>query len=278
MNHMLKRNDFKQADIVFLDEAYGYLLDLVICKKSILRIHDDISYLFNKGYENFLEKEKEVIKKVDLVIVVSRLLEVAAKEMGAKKVFYLPNAVDFEHFYLGSDTLPEDYKNIVPPRVIYVGTINYWFDVELIAYAANKLPRVSFILIGKSMLDLSNLASLSNVYVLGIRHYNVLPQYMKNADVGIMPFKLIQHIKSSSSNKLYQYMSCGLPVVSMRWQELEYIKSPAYLASNQEEFVEFIKKGLNEKDRGKYIAFAKANSWESRFKKLIKVLYPNKVV
>ncbi len=277
ISNILKKNDFKQADIVFLDEAFDYLLDLVNHKKSILRIHDDISYLFNKGYENFLERKKEVIQKVDLVIVVSRALESVIKEMRAKRVLYLPNGVDFEHFSLGSGTSPTEFKDIPSPRVIYAGSINHWFDVDLVAYAARKLPNISFILIGKPMIDLAKLQSLSNVYMLGKRNHNILTQYFKNVDIWIIPWKRGQFTYYAHPNKLYEYMACGLPVVSTKWEELEYIESPAYLASNYEEFVEQIRIALDEKEKNKYVEFAKANSWENRFSKLMKTLYSNEL-
>lgn len=274
IGHMLERNNFKQVDMLFLDETQTYLLDLGIHKKSVYRIHDDISYL--KDFSALFKLQEEVIQRVDLVIICSKLLESTAKELGAKEVLYLPNAVDFEHFHLGSDELPAEYNNIPSPRVIYVGSVKYWFDVDLVVYIAKRLPDVSFILIGKPRIDLSKLASLSNVYILGIRRYEILPKYLKNAEIGIIPWDYnLNRVKASHPNKLYYYMACGLSVVSTKWRELEYIKSPGYLASNKEEFVELIEKALTDTKRDRYIKFAKANSWEKRFEKLMEVLYPD---
>lgn len=274
---MLKRNNFKQVDVLFLDEAQKYLLDLGIHTKSVYRIHDDISYL--KDFPALFKRQEEVIQRVDLVIVPSKLIESTAKELGAKEVLYLPNAVEFENFHLGSDTLPAEYKNIPSPRVIYVGSIYYWFDVDLVVFAAKKLPNVSFILIGKPGIDFSRLASLPNVFILGIRYYDTLPKYIKNADVGIIPFKRLPITDPvGNCSKLLQYMACGLPVVGIRFKEFEYINTLAHLAEDYEEFVELIEVAINEKDKSKYIEFAKANSWGNRFRKLMKTLYPEENV
>jgi hypothetical protein len=67
-------------------------------------------------------------------------------------------------------------------------------------------------------------------------------------------------------------MACGLPVVSTRWEEMEYIKSPALLATNYEEFLGMITQALNEKDKEKYVGFARMNSWENRFNDLMKAV------
>jgi len=278
INQMCKKNDFEHADLVFLDEAFGYLLDIISYEKCVLRIHDDLSYLFNKGFKNFLRLEKDVMKKVDLVIIVNPLLEAVVKEMGANRVIYIPNGADFDHFFYGSNIMPPEYSNVPAPRVIYVGSINYWLDLDLIAYSAKKLSHVSFILIGNPMIDIKNILSLPNVFVLGKRNHEILPQYIKNANVGIIPWRAdLSRTIFSHPIQFYEYMACGIPVISTKWPELESFESPAYLASTYEEFVRYIEDSIEENDqvRTRNIEFARNNSWENRFGRLIKALYPN---
>lgn len=269
---ILKKNDFNNVDILFLDEPEEYLLNLGLHNKSVYRLHDDIRHL--KKFPALFKREKKLVEKVDLIITCSKLMESFIGEMKNKKILYLPNAVDFEHFYLGDDTLPEEYKSIPSPRVIYVGSISKWFDIDTLYFSAKKLPEVSFVLIGRARTDLSKLHSLKNVYILGTKDYRVLPQYIKNSSVGIMPFKRNEYIDPVHPVKLYEYNACGLPVVSTYWDELENIKSLGNLASDKKEFLDLIIAALNDKDKGKYIEFARKNSWENRYKKLISSLYP----
>jgi glycosyltransferase involved in cell wall biosynthesis len=269
---ILKKNGFNNVDILFLDEPDEYLLDLSLHIHSIYRIHDDITHF--KKYPAIFQAHEEVIKNVDLVVSSSKRMELLAKEVGAKKTLYLPNGVEFKHFSSGSSVLPSEYVEIPIPRIIYVGSIIDWFDVNLVAYTAKKLKNFSFVLIGKPRINISELLSLSNVYILGPRDYKLLPSYIKNADAGIMPFVQNNYIDSASPNKLYIYSSCGLPTVSMKFEELKGISSDiVYSAERKEDFVELLKEAINDKNKERYIRFARENSWESRYKKLIETLY-----
>lgn len=269
---ILLKNNFAEADILFLDEPEEYLLNLKLHKKSVYRVHDDIRHL--RKSPSLFEREKRLIKKVDLIVVCSKLMESFIGEMNPNKILYLPNAVDFEHFYLGDDTLPEEYKNIPSPRVIYIGSISEWLDIETLYFAAKNLPKVSFVLIGRPRTDLSKLNSLRNVYILGAKNYSVLPKYMKNSDVGVIPWDSKNNwVRVSHPNKLYMYMACGLPVVATRWKELEHIKSPAYMASTKEVFADYLDTALDDKNKETYIEFARRNSWGSRYKNLMSSIY-----
>ena len=276
INGVLEKNNFKEVEIVWIDNvSQAYLLDLVGHKKSVFRIADD----YYAEPESFREKERELIQRVDLTIVPSQLIKLKFKETGGNKILYLPHGVNFEHFYYGSDELPEEYRDISSPRVIYVGAIAGFFDAELIEFAARRLTEVSFILIGrpKSYVDIARIARLANVHLLGARDYEVLPRYLKNADLGIVPFKRTRYTDPLIPIKLYEYMACGLPVVSMKFKEFNYVETLAYLAESHEDFVNSIKIALNEKDRRKYTEFAEANTWEKRYEKMIKELYADEM-
>jgi len=272
LKRILTNKKFNKVDILFIgDVIFHSLLDIIDAKLTIYRITDDISFFNN--LPNYLKYiEEKVIKKADIVIVTSKTLLNKVKKIRKNNVYYIPNGADFEHFYHSEIITPEEYKNIPSPRIVYVGAIEKWFDVNLLKFCAEKLPNYSFVIIGPPKIKLSILSPYKNVFILGPKDYSLIPSYLKNSDVGIIPFKKIEGIDSVSPIKLYEYMACGLPVVSVEWEELK--NSPAFLAKNKYEFVEMIEEALrlDNNSKSKFIEFAKENTWESRFYKIKKLL------
>ena len=249
---VIKKNGFHQVDKLYIDSAnQAFLLDIISHNKSIFRIADKTSG-FSKITPTALAIEKQIAQQVDLVVYSAKSLENYIQKLKPKKAKYLPNGVDFEHFANAPKTLPIEYQDIKKPIAVYVGTMDVWFDFQLINYVAAKLPDVSFVLIGPNKLARKKLDDLHNIHLLGSRNYNELPAYLSNADVGIIPFDVKNHaelINYVNPLKLLEYMTVGLPVVSMYWEELKLLNTPAILTNNFNEFTEAIKKSIQKSNR-----------------------------
>lgn len=264
----LLEHGFEKVHAIWLDSPlFGYLLDIIPHEKSVLRIADDLTGFPELG-KNVIEAETRLIKRVDMVVVTAESLLEKAKDIGAKNAIYLPNGVDFSHFADNTSLEPEDFKNIAAPRVIYVGSIEKWFNEEWVAYAALNLKNVSFVIIGHyNKGTFAELERLQNVFFLGRRDYADIPAYLRHSHAGIIPFKKLSFINSVNPIKLYEYMACGLPVVSTKWKAIEDIKSPAFLAETKEEFLQMVDKAVFDRRKSidAYVKFASENSWAKRF-------------
>ena len=274
MQRVLRERGYEQVDILLLGVYSFYpLLDMVKAKLKVYRMIDDIS-----GFQHlpsYVERiEKNIIRKVDKVIITSRNLEKRARMLGAKEIYYLPNGVDFNHFNSGISDEPSDLKPIRSPRIVYVGAIQNWLDLPLLEHCARELPSFSFILIGPPTVDLSILLSHKNIYILGPRNYELLPAYLRNCDVGIIPFKKARLTDSVSPVKFYEYMASGLPVASIETAELKSLNSPAFLAKDEHEFVDMIKSALklSKEEKESFVEFARRNTWEQRYQQLKVIL------
>ncbi|MDO8470605.1 MAG: glycosyltransferase [bacterium] len=271
---VLESHGFADVDILFMDNmSLSYLTEVVKYKKFVLRIVDDFDGL-TPAKKSLLDLQKELIKKADAVFVTSKEL-MKYNVSNRKNFWYLPNAVDLEHFE-GEFPLPEEYKNIPSPRILYVGSLFQWIDrvdINLILKMAQALPSYNFIFVGPATISLDEMTKRSNIFLLGPKKYEDIPAYMKHADVGIIPFKQNTLTKAMSSMKLFQYLASGLPVVSSRMPELESMNPPAYFAKNQEEFIAALQKACQQgKNRPEFFAFAKENSWANRYKSMTDIL------
>jgi glycosyltransferase involved in cell wall biosynthesis len=274
----LRSTGFDTTDLLWFDSLIqSFFIDNVKYKKSILRISDRLD-AFKKINANLTGLEKKLKEKVDLIFYSAKNLKDYIIDF-EKKSYHIPNGVDFEHFYSGKKGIPDDLKNIPKPRAIYVGAIDEWFDLGFLKDVARKSRNLSFVLIGSYKVDVTILRQEPNIFLLGRKSFNLIPSYISNCDIGIITFNANHPVVNTINPiKLYEYMACGLPVVSTNWKELELIKSPAYLAGSIDDFVNGLNNFLMVMDKETkvykeaFINFAAKNSWDKRYKQIIEII------
>jgi glycosyltransferase involved in cell wall biosynthesis len=277
VDRIVEKQGFGEVDLLYIDSAVQYFwLDKLKYKKSVFRVADNNS-AFEKTTPRAKECEKTIAQKADVVAYTATSLKEYVLSMKPKAIHYMPNGVNFEHFCGGFKNMPEDLAEIPKPIAIYIGAIAEWFDYDLLNKTAKLLPAVSFVLIGNDEAAKAKLAELSNVYLLGKKAYQDIPRYLYNAQVGIIPFDTKNHpdlVNNINPLKLYEYMACGLPVVSARWRELTRLAAPVFFADDPGGFAEGISASLTEtgKSKEKYIIYAKTKKWDEQIEKLLSVL------
>ncbi|MHB8856331.1 MAG: glycosyltransferase [Bellilinea sp.] len=278
---MLAKNGFSDVDLIYIrDPLQGYLLNSIRYRHSVFRIAD-----YDSGFASFnrhyAEVESWVARNVDCVVYPSKILKDYVANLHPEKSFYIPNGVDYAHFSRADRVAPEIYHSIPRPIVIYAGSIDDWFDFNLINWLASELPKVSFVIIGPLGRNQSRFTPRPNLYTIGPVEHRDLPGYLWNADTGIIPFDVNRHpdlVNSINPIKLYEYMACGLPVVSTRWSELAAMDTPAFLCERESDFRDRILFAISHKqDFDKYRIFASQNDWSFRYQELISILSSNQL-
>lgn len=269
----LAASGFENPDLMIFDGAICYpLRDMLKPAKTVLRLFD-----FPDG-TNVLpsalsQQERQLAAECDIVAISARKLEAIAKGWNARDIVLVQNGVDPTHFSPPTP-LPEEYKAIKPPRVVYMGAIATWIDQAMMAEVAARLPHVSFVWIGPGKLTVGG--QLPNVHVLGPRIYADLPSYLQHARVGVIPFNMAEHadlVNAVNPLKLYEYAASGLSIVSSPTQEIRRIGGPVRLAEGTDDFVSAISDALAKPEsKAVLAAFADRATWDRRVEALLERL------
>jgi glycosyltransferase involved in cell wall biosynthesis len=188
----------------------------------------------------------------------------------ASKALLLRNANDPEDFVMQNGSIAPRARR----RVGYAGSLDHWFDVELIRKIAAMHPHLEFVLAGRIEDNrIRQLQHSPNVQFTGEIPYASVPGFLQNCDAGIIPFCRIPLTLATNPIKVYEYFSAGLPVVSTRLPEVELYKELVYIADTAEQFGSFLCTAVDEESapmRQRRIATAQHESWRNRADALLK--------
>jgi len=244
----IKEHGFGKIDVLYFDSIYFNLfLDRIEYKTSIYRAADDLSvrdtYCSAVGRE-----QKELIRRADIILYPSLGVKNSLGEVDQSKLRYFSNGVVVDD-YAPIAKRPDEYKTMAGPIAVFIGSMTEWLDFSAINRASEVMPDVSFVFIGPTTRSVHNIIRRSNVHLLGERQYRQLPGYLQHADVGLIPFNVKRYprkVEGCFPAKLYQYFTCGLPVVANNWEELKGLKLPVLLSDDDDSFVGNIKKAISE--------------------------------
>ena len=238
---------------------------------------DDIAAQKGVDATPFREAEQRFASRADLVIASSSTLADRMRE-DSGNVLEAPNVADTALFSTALQSGPIDpaLAELPEPRLLFVGAITATkLDLGLLAELARIRPDWSLALVGSVGLgdpstDISSLAALPNVHMLGPRPQAELPAVLRGADVGLIPYLASPLTASIFPMKVYEYLAAGLPVVSTPLPALSEV-SGIDVAGNASEMAARIDAALSEDDPGLRMERSRAaagHSWESRLEQL----------
>lgn len=283
--------DFKRAfeynhintspNIVWVDTPeYGVLFSMFPQSVKILRVADKNQF-FQGTTKKIINYQFELAKQADLLLVTSFALEEEMLARGLNNVWRIPNGVEKSRFYCNiTPKKPNEYYNLAGKIAVYAGEIQTWFDLELMKQVAQSNPSVNFIIIGKPKIDISEVDKINNLKFLGEKPPQDMLDYMSFADVGIIPFIKSEFVDAINPVKYYEYLACGLPVVSTYSYEFEKLKEPIFLAKTPLEFTDMLNRALalDVKTRESLREKAKEYSWSKRWQDVMSILVERELI
>jgi glycosyltransferase involved in cell wall biosynthesis len=220
--------------------------------------HDLLSGFQNIG-SGLIEAEAELLEAADLVLFSSQgLMDRYGSRV--KKGMLVRNAVSARQFEAAA----------APPPLVagYVGALDSWFDVEAVEQAVRLHPECRFVLAGRIEFDpIQRLRALPNVELTGEIPYSRVPELLARFRIGLIPFRINPLTLMTNPIKLYEYFSCGLPVVSTPLPEAEAMGDLVYLGASPTDFARQVGQALAEDDpsrRARRREVALLESWDAR--------------
>jgi len=197
------------------------LIDALQPSLVIYHCVDDISAHERIDTASFRAAEQRFAARADLVLASAPELVRRMRAL-SHNVLDAPNVADTELFAGALQPGPEDpgIAALPHPRIIFTGAISaVKLDLPLLGELARARPQWSFALVGPvgagdPHTDVSALAALPNVHLLGLRAYKELPSVLRGADAGLIPYARNELTASIFPMKIYEYLAAGLPVVA----------------------------------------------------------------
>lgn len=219
------------------------------------------------GFENndhaMLNEEIELFKSSDLVITTAQRLSESVSHY--RENIIIRNGCEVDYFSKTPESIIDSNRR---PVIGYYGAIAEWFDVELLIECAKAYPHYDFVLIGATTCDIAEAKKLHNVKFLGEVPYKDLTLYLKDFDVCLIPFKLIELTLCTNPVKVYEYLAAGKPVVCTAMPEVIAIEEVVHVAFSHQDFIEKIDIALNESKNSilnaQRRAWAKNHDWHNR--------------
>ena len=209
------------------------------------------------------EAERELASSAELVVATSETLR---RQMAAwnPEARLLPNACDFDLF--GKIPAPNPREGAL--TVGYVGAVDEWFDMGLVAQLAALRPSWAFEIVGGLEGVAIEVPRLPNLVFRGERPHREMPDFRARFDVEIIPFRLSALTHAADPVKLYEAAAAGRTVVATPIDSLEPFARQGLvrLAATAEEFARQIEAAAAEGAEGarRQRAFARGNTWDIR--------------
>lgn len=213
--------------IVFVTPSYFHTVTIPILKlfgKKVYVVVLDPQEVLKKNAESSLAKkiyydiasylEYMTIKKSDKVFAVSTYLCNQYKKLN-KNVFYVPNGADV------------DYIDKIKPKKIlgktciaFFGSLDHWRGVDILVEAFMKIKKkykINLLLLGggKEEEKIRNMCKgHDNIYISGfIRHKDAIA-LCKGSQILVIPFRKSPMLYKTMPIKTFEYVACGVPVVT----------------------------------------------------------------
>ena len=274
---VLAKEPFKGREIIMLSSRMisQVLIEKVRPLTYALDIEDPWSHMSPTwGIEKpqLLEALKAFGAKADLAFANGiKIAKAATEDFLEIEPHILLNGVDLDRFKpTPGAARPHDYP--AGQSVLFSGMVDRRIDFDLLKPAFKALPGVNFVFLGKvtpSFLATTNEISElhSNAYFLGHKEIDMLPAYLQQADMFMIPYVMDATWTRVFPAKLFEYFIFGKQTISsfpILDIDPEY-RFALLVAPDSNSFISHLREGLSGCPRSEEIAaYGGQQGWSRR--------------
>jgi len=239
--------------------------------------------LSDRDRNQILEQEDDLLRKVDLVFVSGPALMDKKNRYG--NAINVPMGADFTLFSRSrapETVVPADMEAVPHPRIGHIGVLNDKIDFRLVYEMSVARPNWSFPLVGPVNVrseafraDVELLRGRPNVFFLGGKTREMLPNYIKGLDVCMLGYRTDGWAKYIYPLKLHEYLASGKPVVGPPLMSLRDFTDVVRIGDTREKWLENVEAALADKDEAlakRRIRIAYENRLEQRVETIVQAL------
>lgn len=267
-------------DIIWISSPI--ILDFINIKRLsksqiIYDCMDDVSAFYNEREkrEFYLNKEKELIKNVDIIFTSSVNLKEKMVERGATVPIYtVNNAISKSLIPMQSDKSEiKTGQNNKVFNLVYFGMISTWFDFDILLSILSNHSDVKIILAGPTEVKIPKHQSIEYI---GVVNHSDISELSKMADAFIMPFVINELIQSVDPVKVYEYIAFQRPSIIKKYKETQKFSGLVNLyddITTLDELINDLKIGkLRPPSYESIIHFLNKNNWDSRVEEISRII------
>jgi len=232
-------------------------------RKKIPRVLEVNSlYIEDEAYRNKLQiklakyDRNKQFQSAKAIITQTESLKKMLENIINKPIYVVPNGVDTNKFRpdIASNGIREKLRLKTDDTLVtFIGSFREWHGVHQIPVIASDIRKrynnVKFLLIGSGPLyDLVNKTKSDNMFLLGSKEHDIIPQYLAISDILIAPFDASKFKFIDKYGfwwnpvKLFEYLSSGKPIVSYDYPEIARIVKEAGMLATPGDISDFIAK------------------------------------